>query len=143
MDLNSVGSNPAFPIIYINSYSLLINHINLLLRTKKRYTLLKYTKKSIYLILIFKKVGLINTYIVLNNKHIKISVNIFKKSHFYKGVKLISTSSKVFNINYKSLFLLTKSLNETLLILETSKGLLTSKEALKHRIGGKLLCILS
>ena len=49
----------------------------------------------------------------------------------------------MFTIKYKSLRILERSIGETILILETNKGIITHKEASNLKIGGKILCILS
>jgi ribosomal protein S8 len=76
-------------------------------------------------------------------KLIKISPLLFKKSGFFKGLKLISTPSKAFFINLKSLILLNKAIGEAIVIISTSKGLLTHKQAIRLGLGGKLICIIS
>ena len=90
------------------------------------------------------KVGYLNSFIVLSKsrKLVKLSPFFFKKTVFFKKIRLISTSTKYFSIKLNSLRLLNSSLGSTLLILETSSGLVTHKEALRKNISGKLLCIL-
>jgi len=73
----------------------------------------------------------------------KISPFIYKQSSFFKSVKLISTPSKTFTVKLKALLIIQKSLGGSLLLLETSKGIITHKEAVRLKIGGKLLCSLS
>ena len=73
----------------------------------------------------------------------KISPFIYKKSSFFKSIKLISTPSKIFTVKLKALLIIQKSLGGSILLLETSKGIITHKEALNLKIGGKLLCTLS
>lgn len=83
---------------------------------------------------------------VNNNKYkkfLKISVYFFKNTFFYKSLKQVTTPSKKFTITFKSLYILSNSINETILLLETSKGIITHKEALKAKIGGNLLIILN
>lgn len=128
-----------------NKYAFLINHINLLTASRQRWAIIRYNKKILPLLNIFYKIGLINSFIFVNKSKtlVKISPFIYKKTTFFKGVRLISTSSKVFTLKFNALKILNISLGETVLILETSKGLLTHKEALRLRIGGRILCILN
>lgn len=76
-------------------------------------------------------------------KLVKISPFFYKRSPFFKGVRLISTPSKAFTIKITTLNILNKSLGNTILLLETSRGIITHGEALKFHIGGRLLCVIS
>lgn len=145
MDLTSAGSSPVFPIIYYNSYSFLINHLNLLCSTKRRWSLIKYNKKTLNLLKIFKKLGFVSSFLIISSskKLLKISPFFYRKHIFFSSVKLISTPSKVFTVKSKTLTILNRSLGGTIIILETSRGLITHKEAIKLKIGGRLLCVLN
>lgn len=116
-----------------------------MLASKSKYVVIKYNKKILNLLYILNKVGYLNSFIILSKskKLIKLSPFFFRKTVFFKKVRLISTSTKYFSIKLNSLKLLSTSLGGTLLILETSSGLITHKEALKKNISGKLLCILT
>jgi ribosomal protein S8 len=96
----------------------------------------------------FKKIGLLNSYYIytLKNtrfKKIKVSPLFYKDSSFFKKVKLVSTPSKTFSINLNSLRIVAHSLGTTIVILETSRGLLTHKEALNQKIGGRILFVIN
>ena len=77
-----------------------------------------------------------------NKKLLKISPFIYKKSPFYKIVKLVSTPSKIFTIKLDTLRVIQISIGQAVMILETTKGLLTHREALKLKISGRILCVL-
>lgn len=130
--------------IKYNSYAYLVNHINILTSSKQRWALIVFNKKLLRLLILFKRLGFINSSLIVSkkNKRLKLTPFLYKNSTFFKGVRLISTPSKAFIIKLKSLRLLNQSLRESLLILETSRGILTHKEALKLRVGGRLLCVL-
>lgn len=95
--------------------------------------------------MIFREYGVINSSIVVSDKKklIKISPFVYRKSSFFKGVRLMSTPSKVFNIRLSALKVVDKSLGCTVLLLETSKGIMTHREALRNGIGGRMLCIIT
>lgn len=96
---------------------------------------------------LFYRLGLLNSYLISNKfgKHtmVKLSPFFYKRSSFYKKVRLISTPSKRFNIKLKSLKILTKSIGATTIILETSRGVMTHREALSLGVSGKILFVLS
>ena len=91
-----------------------------------------------------RKYGVVHSSLLICNKNkiVKISPFVYKKSSFFKGIKLISTPSKVFTVKISTLNIINKSLGSTVLLLETSKGILTHAEALKLKVGGKLLCVI-
>jgi ribosomal protein S8 len=106
---------------------------------------MRFNKKSLKLLLILKKLGVINACIIVSgkNKYLKISPFIFKKTSFFKHIKLVSTPSKTFTIKIKALRIINMSIKQTILLLETSQGIMTHKEALKYNISGKILCVIS
>jgi ribosomal protein S8 len=128
-----------------NSYAFLINHINILTTSKKRSLIIRYNNKILTLAYLLKSVGCLNSVVVISKsrKLLKISTLFYKNKSFYRGVKLLSTPSKSFFVKLKTLKLLHKSLGNSVLVLETSKGLVTHTLALRMQVSGKLLCILS
>ena len=101
----------------------------------------------IIILTLLKKLGVINSYLIIqDNKHfltVKLSPFFYKNSSFFRGIRLASTPSKRFNLKLRTLQILEKSLGETILILETSKGIMLHKDALKLRLGGKILLIIN
>ena len=101
-------------------------------------------------LILFKKIGLLNSYYIYASifknttiKKIKVSPFFYKDSPFFKKVSLVSSPSKTFSIKLKTLRIVAQSLGTTIVILETSKGLLTHREALRHKIGGKILFVIN
>jgi ribosomal protein S8 len=101
----------------------------------------------IHILLLFKRLGLINSFLLINtlNKYllVKLSPFFYKNTPFFKGLRLVSTPSKRFNIKLRTLQILEKSLGETIVILETSHGIITHRDALRLKIGGKILFVLN
>lgn len=126
------------------SYAFVINHLNLIAFPRRRWTLIKYNKRSLQLILLFHKLGIINSYLIINanKKLIKISPFIYRRSPFFKNIRLVSTPSKVFTVKLSTLRVLNTSLGQAIMILETTKGLLTHYEALKLKTSGRILCVI-
>lgn len=112
--------------------------------SKKKFSTIHFDKKSLKLAFLLKSLGHLNSiYIISKSKKlIRISPFFYKRQSFYKSIRLISTPSKSFSIKLKSLKLIGKSLGSSVLILETSYGLLTHNRAIKLGVSGKLLCIL-
>jgi len=76
-------------------------------------------------------------------KLLKISPFSYKKLPFFKHLRLVSTPSKAFTIRLTTLRILDKSIGQTIIILETSHGLLLHKAALKKQVSGRILCVIS
>jgi len=141
-----------FPIIKLyESNSYVINHINLALSKKILNNNLVLSKKTISLVKILYKVGCIYKYSIFrkrtnsskSNYMIKFSVFFYKNKPFFKGLKLISTGSRKVTISYNALRLTNKFLKSSMLILSTSKGVITHREALNYKIGGLVICSVS
>ena len=149
MDLKSTGSNPVFPIILCNSYAYTINHLNLTTTKKLFKVKIINTKKSLSLIKALNSVGCVNKYLIINSNdksktssYIYLSIPFYKTIPFFKSVRLISTPSKHHHVSLKGLKLMSIPLNSSILILSTPKGIITHSQALKYRLGGRILCII-
>jgi len=71
------------------------------------------------------------------------SLYYYRQTTFFKHIQLLSTISKKFTVSLKALVILDRSLKHTVLLLETSNGIINHKEALKQRTGGLMLCLIS
>lgn len=130
-----------------NTTAFLVNHINFSISTRRRWTLLKYSPRMLKTLNLLKRLGLLNSYLLQGPSRksslLKVSPFFYKNSSFFKNIKLVTTPSKRFNVQLKSLRILEKSLGESIVVLETSKGILTHREALKLHLGGKVLLVLN
>ena len=130
--------------MYYNSYAYLINHINFAIKKKSRFTTIRLTRKILSLLRLLRALGYLLYLRLSSKKHFKSYVIItpifYKTTTFYPSIKLISTPSKKFSVTIKALRIIDKSLKHSILILETSHGLITHKKALRYGIGGFLLC---
>ena len=147
MGLKSVGSNPTSPNILNNKINNhIITKINLNFSKKILNNYFFLSKTNLLFIKILYSLGCIFRYkivVVGNKKLIKVNIFYYKYKPFYKNIKLISTPTKVFYITKKSLKILSKSINSSILIILTNKGILPHNLALKNNVGGKILCIIS
>jgi ribosomal protein S8 len=73
--------------------------------------------------------------------YIRVHLNFFKKNVFFKNVKLISKYNHFFFISVTQLKLLASYIGISSLIIETVKGPINNKNALKKNIGGRLAFI--
>ena len=66
-----------------------------------------------------------------------ITLRYFNNKPIFKNLRIVSTPSRLNYLNIKDLSKISNK--KIVLILSTNKGLLTSLECKKHKIGGKLL----
>jgi len=76
---------------------------------------------------------------------IKISFTVFfyKNTSFFKKIQIISTPSKKFFISKEVMLMTRKVFKSSIIVLSTSKGLLSSNEAVLLGLGGKLVYIIN
>lgn len=131
-----------------NSYAYVINHYNLISSKKFSTTKVILTTKSLTLIKALHSLGAINSYVILTSKtsifkYIRFSVNFYKNEPYYRSIKLISKPSQSYNTKKETLSLIHKSLGVSSILLNTPKGILDSKTALRLGVSGPILCILN
>lgn len=107
-------------------------------------TQINHSKYNLNIVKILNKVGLIHRFYINNfSKSIYITLFYYNYIPFFKSFRILSTSTKVYNISYKALKLMSLSIGTSTLIISSSKGLITHQNALKYKIGGKLLFLIS
>ena len=136
--------------MFLNKPAYIQNHISFALSQQNPITKLKYTKKTFLIIKILQSIGCIHRFLLKNiftnrqrKKYILMSILLYKNTPFFKSFRLLSTPTKQYNITYKALKLLRLSIGTSTIILSTSKGLLSHKQALYYKVGGQLLYIIS
>lgn len=138
---------PRFQKMPYQDVAFLINHINIVVSTKRRWIFFRITKKTLKLTLLLVKLGLINFPHIVKKSPIKwlmkVSPFFYKRTTFYSCIRLVSTPSKSFTVTLKTLQILSHSLGESTIILETSLGFMTNQDALRHKVGGRILLVLS
>ena len=128
----------------INSY--IANHFNILNSKKQPRITVKFTKKSYKLIQLLYNSRIIQNYLVINRhnkKYIIFNTYYYKSTSYFSHLKIVSTPSKAHTISLKALKISNKSLGNSIMILETDKGVITHTEALSYKIGGKILGVIS
>ena len=93
------------------------------------------------------KVGAIKNYITIktqqNKYKIIFSPSFYKNTPNYKNIRYVSTPSKKHTVSLRALRMLHTALKASILILSTSYGLVTHTEAIKLKVGGIIICVLS
>jgi ribosomal protein S8 len=136
--------------MHVYSPSYVQNHIHFALAQRNPQSKIVYTRKTIMIVQILAEIGCIHRFIITNNKQLKhsnytiwLTIFLYNNTPFFKSFRLLSTPSKHYTISYKALRILTSSIGASTIVLSTSTGLITHNDALKKRVGGLLLYILS
>ena len=136
--------------MHVYSPSYIQNHVHFALAQKNPQSKVIYTRKTIMIIRILAEIGCIHKFLITSNTYKKnckytiwLTIFLYNNTPFFKSFRLLSTPSKHYTIPYKALRILSTSIGASTIILSTSSGLITHKEALNKHIGGLLLFILS
>lgn len=129
----------------VNSY--VANHFNILNSKKNPRITIKYTTKSISIIKLLYSSRIIQSYLITEDdrsiKYITFCSYHYKNTPFFSHFKIVSTPSKCQLISLSALRIISKSIGNSVLILETDKGIITHTSALAYKIGGRLLGVVS
>lgn len=136
---------PRFQSLSYSDYSFLINHVNIVLSKRKKSISLKYNNKLLKLAKILEELGLIKFYVYKSgfNKMLRLTTFLYRSSTFFNVFRQVTTPSKKFTIGIKSLSVLSRSIGNSTIIIESSIGLITHKRAIEVGIGGTIICVLS
>ncbi|WP_259289727.1 30S ribosomal protein S8 [Candidatus Nasuia deltocephalinicola] len=117
-----------------------INKILIYQKLKLYYVFLNFSKKLLNILKVLKINGYISNFYIFNcNINIIIvKLKYYKKKPVIKFFKKVSKSNIKIYKRYKNLSKFMNGLG--IIIITTSKGLMTSEEAKKRGIGGKLIC---
>ena len=145
-----MGSSPMLPkIVSTSTYSHFLAHVNLAIKKKHAQTTVRYSKHAHKLLLILCKTGCIHNYIIHSTtvrfktrKFITFSITYYKGTPFFKGVRVVTTPSRQHNISLTALSVINTSIGSSIMLISSSKGLLTHKEALGVKVGGQILALL-
>lgn len=117
---------------------------------QKPKILVRITKNSLRLLRVLAAQGCISHYTISRSassaKHhqtmVHASTLLYKGTPFFKSVRLVSTPTKRHIISLTALKVVAQSARSSTIILSTSKGVMTHREACKQRIGGLILGII-
>jgi len=112
--------------------------------SKQEVISIDYNKLCLDVVKLLYKEGFIQSFSIKkisfgSNTQFKIFITLryFNNKPIFKNLKIVSTPSRLNYLNIKDLSKISNK--KIILILSTNRGLLTSLECKKHKIGGKLL----
>ena len=140
------GFEPRVSTISFFNISQTSTNINMSLGRQTPCGLLTFSKTNYKLIKIIHSLGLVDNVWVLyrgNHRFIRYSFLFYKNRPFFHKIKNVSTSTKKYFMSLRSLRIITKYTKSTTLILSTSRGVVTHRNALKLGLGGVILYIVT
>ena len=117
-----------------------INKYNISVKKKSMRIKVSLTKTSFMLVKKLNYLGIINSY-NLNTKRKQIIMfpSYFKYVPYISRLKAVSRGNKTFNITLKGIKILNSISGTSIIIVSSTKGALTTKEAADMGLGGKII----
>ena len=135
-----------FNIIKLKPNIYIYSHINFIFKKYNQYLKLFFSYKILIIIKILVFSGYLYKFFISkfsNYYYIFITLFFYKYTPFFKSFILISSQIKKYYINFKTLRLLAITLKTSILIISSSQGLITHTQALKLKLGGIILYVIS
>ena len=129
-------------MVTANPYSYTINHLKLAVAKKHFFFLINYTKRVEVFLKVLKKLNLIRRFYNFNSKKFVIFPTYTKKP-VGSYLRVYYRLRNPIIVRHSALVLINKSFGNSIVVFESSKGLVTQSEALKLKIGGVLVCVIS
>jgi len=125
-----------------NSYIHFLSHLKMSLARKSYFFDIKLTKQNMPLVRILKAMNVIRRFKKINNSNFRVYPFFYKRHNFFHYIKVYANRNSTVTLNQTSLRLLKLSSSSQCVILETPKGILSLAEALRLKVGGRLICVL-
>lgn len=125
-----------------NIYCSLISIIKIIILHNNKEIIIKPIKKILPILKILWKHNFISNFIFLNKNELKIIIEKNILNFKYKNIKIYYKSSNYYFISYNKLKKYFKNDYSYLIILSTNKGIIDHNDAIKLKIGGKILFVL-
>ena len=123
----------------INSLSHFVNHFKIATSKKSLCYDVHVTSRAQMLLTLFCDLNLIRRFKKLPNSYYRIYPAYTRYRYRTRTVKTYLRSSHYLTLSLKVLKLININTPYSYIILETSRGLMTHKDAIKHQIGGRLV----
>ena len=124
-----------------NDYTFFLNHLKLALARKSFFFELPVSKQVYPLMRLLYSTGIVRRYYSVGGSRFRVYPGFRKYSNRFFKIKGFYRASKPVFVSLNSLQLLSRSSGITMLMLETNKGVVDHNQALKLRVGGRLICI--
>lgn len=125
----------------LNSYTLFTSLLKINLAQKKFSFDVKLNRTVITFLKLLYHKKVIRRYVKIGVNKYRIFPNWSSLNFSSKKIRFFQKKTPI-TLSYKSLKFLQKSTFNSMLILNTNKGLITHTEAIKYQVGGHLICLI-
>ena len=141
MGLDSTGSSPVFPNMNIDSYTYFFNQLRVTSAQRKLYFETRLTTKTKSLALLLVQLNVLRRFQKIDNGYYRVfpAYSRFRKQA--RSIKTFTRSRGRHRFKLSTIRTLNLNTPHTHYILETDRGLMTHKDAIKGSLGGLLLVI--
>jgi len=129
-------------MVTANPYSYTINHLKLAIAKKNFFFTLNNTTKVRGFLKVLKRLNLIRRFYSSGLRKFVVFPT-YTKNPNSPYLKVYYRLRNPIIVRHKALMLINKSLGNSVILFESSKGVITQNEALKSKIGGVLICIIA
>lgn len=141
MGLDSIGSSPMFPIMLIMNYTYFSNHLKMAIARRCFVFTVVVNEKVLCLIRMFLKLKIIRRVERLAPKRYRIYIKWQNNHTNLHSLVFYSLAAHPLRLTHSALVVLNTHTFGSTIVLSTTRGLITHREALKYRLGGIIICI--
>lgn len=124
-----------------NDYLQIISHIQMHSSKKDLFFTVRATSKGLTLLSLLEKLSVIRSYYKLDSGNYRVFLFYSRNYKTKRQIRLYARKTNDLQLSFTSLRMLNFLTPTSYFVIETNKGLMTHKEALPERIGGKLVAI--
>lgn len=125
--------------VRINAHAHFLNHYKIATSKKRLYFDVRVTSRSISLLKLFFDLNLVRRYAALSEHSYRVYPNYTYTKRYARQFDSYLKSNHYLILSINILRVVNRNLPASYLVLETDRGVMTHKEALRHKIGGRLI----
>ena len=128
--------------IYLNSYSDFLNQFLLCSFKKRLYAEMRLTTRSKQLARLFLTLNLLRRIKKVNSDTWRFFPTYGRGRRYGRMIKVFNLTSSKKTLSLRALQILNINCPFSYYVIETNQGIMTHKDALKHKLGGFLICVI-
>ena len=125
-----------------NDYLQIISHIQMHSSKKDLFFTVRVTSKGLTLLTLLEKLSVVRSYYKLGAGNYRVFLFYSRNYKTKRQIRLYARKTNDLQLSLASLRMLNFLTPTSCFVIETSKGLMTHKEALMVRTGGKLVAVI-
>lgn len=124
-----------------NDYLQIISHVQMHAAKKDLFFTIRATSKGLKLLILLEKLSVIRSYYDLGSGNYRVFLFYSRNYKTKRQIRLYARKTNDLQLSHTSLNMLNFLTPTSYFVIETHKGLMTHKEALMRRIGGRLVAV--